>query len=122
MTNTNKSLILRGRSEVYYDEIRKIPVLSPEEERRLAMKWFKHRDRDAGQKLVISNLRFVVKIAREYSKYGFKLSDLVQEGNLGLLHALDRFDPRKGFRLISYAVWWIRAYIQAYVLRSWSVV
>lgn len=97
-------------------------MLSVEQEKELAIKWYEERDRDAGQKLVISNLRFVVKIAKEYSKYGVKLSDLIQEGNLGLMHAVDKFDPHKGHRLITYAVWWIRAYIQAFILRSMSIV
>jgi RNA polymerase sigma-32 factor len=119
---TTKQLAVRDGLDVYLQGIRNIPVLSREEESRLAKLWYEKRDRDAGQKLVLSNLRFVVKIAREYAKYGFRLGDLIQEGNLGLMHAVDRFDPRKGFRLISYAVWWIRAYIQAYVLRSWSMV
>jgi RNA polymerase sigma-32 factor len=122
MGKKTKSLALVPKSDIYLEQIRKIPVLSPAEEHELATRWFEERDREAGQKLVISNLRFVVKIAREYARYGFKLADLVQEGNLGLLHALDRFDPRRGYRLISYAVWWIRAYIQSYVLRSWSIV
>ena len=117
-----RQLTLRDGLEFYLQGIRKIPLLSREEEHRLAMEWFTHREREAGQTLVISNLRFVVKIAREYLKYGFRMGDLIQEGNLGLLHAVDRFDPRKGHRLISYAVWWIRAYIQAYILRSWSLV
>jgi len=122
MTKRNHLPIVRDTADRYIDQIRAIPVLSREEEYRLATLWFRDRDRDAGQKLVISNLRFVVKIAREYVRYGFKFQDLIQEGNMGLLHALDKFDPRKGYRLISYAVWWIRAYIQAYVLKSWSIV
>ncbi len=120
-TNTT-ALTLRGGLQTYFDQIAQIPVLSREEEFELATQWYETRDRDVGQRLVVSNLRFVVKIAREYSKYGFRMADLVQEGNLGLLHAIDRFDPRKGFRLITYAVWWIRAYIQAFILRSWSMV
>jgi RNA polymerase sigma-32 factor len=77
---------------------------------------------EAAEKLVVSNLRFVVKIAHEYRNYGMKLPDLVQEGNIGLMHAVKKFDPYKGYRLISYAVWWIRAYIQNYLIKSWSLV
>jgi len=117
-----RGLPVRDGLDVYLRDITKIPVLSRKEERKLADLWFEKRDPEAGRMLVISNLRFVLKIAREYSRYGLKLSDLVQEGNLGLLRAVDKFDPRKGFRLISYAVWWIRAYIQSFVLRSWSLV
>jgi RNA polymerase sigma-32 factor len=77
---------------------------------------------EAAEKLIVSNLRFVVKIAHEYRSYGFKLADLIQEGNVGLIHAVKKFDPYKGYRLISYAVWWIRAYIQNYLIKSWSIV
>jgi RNA polymerase sigma-32 factor len=77
---------------------------------------------EAAEKLVVSNLRFVVKIAHEYRNYGIKLADLVQEGNIGLMHAVKKFDPYRGYRLISYAVWWIRAYIQNYIIKSWSLV
>jgi len=77
---------------------------------------------EAAEKLIVSNLRFVVKIAHEYHNYGFKLADLIQEGNIGLIHAVKKFDPYKGYRLISYAVWWIRAYIQNYLIKSWSIV
>ncbi|MFH1017988.1 MAG: RNA polymerase factor sigma-32 [Pseudomonadota bacterium] len=122
MKPKSTALTIRSSLDLYMEQVRRIPVLSREEEKKLALLWFKKRDREAGQKLVISNLRFVVKVAREYLRYGFRLPDLIQEGNLGLLHSIDRFDPRKGYRLISYAVWWIRAYIQAFVLRSWSVV
>jgi RNA polymerase sigma-32 factor len=122
MKQKTTALALRNSLDLYLDQVRRIPVLSREEEKELALRWVDKRDREAGQKLVISNLRFVVKIAREYVRYGFKLQDLIQEGTLGLLHAVDRFDPRRGFRLISYAVWWIRAYLQSFVLRSWSIV
>ena len=108
--------------DAYFQQIGRIPLLSSEEEKELAKKWFEDRDPEAGQKLVLSNLRFVVKIAREYSKYGIKMSDLIQEGNMGLMHAVDKFDPNKGYRLITYAVWWIRAYVQSFVLRSLSIV
>jgi len=82
----------------------------------------KYNDVAAAEKLIVSNLRFVVKIAHEYRSYGFKLADLIQEGNIGLIHAVKKFDPYKGYRLISYAVWWIRAYIQNYLIKSWSIV
>ena len=116
------SLALRDGTSHYLEQISKIPVLSKEEESKLAKIWFETRDREAGQKLVVSNLRFVVKIAKEYTRYGFKLPELIQEGNMGLMHALDKFEPNRGYRLITYAVWWIRAYIQSYILRSWSMV
>jgi RNA polymerase sigma-32 factor len=118
----NQNLVLRDGLDIYLREVNRVPLLSRQEERRLADQWFFHRDREAGRQLVVSNLRFVVKIAHEYTRYGFKLADLIQEGNLGLLHAVDRFDPRRGFRLITDAVWWIRAHMQAFVLRSWSIV
>jgi len=86
------------------------------------MRLKKDNDVSAAEKLIVSNLRFVVKIAHEYRNYGFKLADLIQEGNVGLIHAVKKFDPEKGYRLISYAVWWIRAYIQNYLIRSWSIV
>ena len=103
-------------------EISRFPVLAAEEEFRLAVRLVKYNDMEAAEKLVVSNLRFVVKIAHEYRNYGIKLADLVQEGNIGLMHAVRKFDPYKGYRLISYAVWWIRAYIQNYIIKSWSLV
>jgi RNA polymerase sigma-32 factor len=115
-------LMVRDGLDLYFREIHRVPVLSRVEERRFADLWYEKRDREAGRTLVLSNLRFVVKVAQEYTRYGFRLADLIQEGNLGLLHAVDRFDPRKGYRLITYAVWWIKAYIQAFILRSWSIV
>ncbi len=116
------ALIVRDSTDLYFQNLKNLPILSAEEEKKVAMKWFETRDREAGQKLVLSNLRFVVKIAKEYSKYGFKMQDLIQEGNMGLMHAVDKYDPRKGYRLITYAVWWIRAYIQSSILKSWSIV
>ena len=111
-----------GTLDLYIAEINRFPLLSPEEEFRLAVRLKKHNDVQAAEKLIVSNLRFVVKIAHEYRSYGFKLADLIQEGNVGLIHAVKKFDPYKGYRLISYAVWWIRAYIQNYLIRSWSIV
>ena len=108
--------------DIYISEINRFPVLSPEEEFKLAVRFKKYNDVEAAEKLVVSNLRFVVKIAHEYRNYGVKLSDLIQEGNIGLMHAVKKFDPYKGYRIISYAVWWIRAYIQNYIIKTWSLV
>jgi len=108
--------------DIYISEINHFPILSAEEEFRLAVKFEKYNDVEAAEKLVVSNLRFVVKIAHEYRNYGIKLADLIQEGNIGLMHAVKKFDPYKGYRLISYAVWWIRAYIQNFIIKSWSLV
>ena len=96
--------------------------LKAEEEFELAVRFMKNTTLEAAEKLVTSNLRFVVKIAHEYRNYGMKLIDLIQEGNIGLMHAVKKFNPYKGYRLISYAVWWIRAYIQNYIIKSWSLV
>jgi RNA polymerase sigma-32 factor len=106
---------------LYMGEIKKFPVLSPEEEHRYAVKFYEEKDLEAAHTLITSNLRFVVKIASEYRDYGLKMVDLIQEGNVGLMMAVRKFDPYKGIRLISYAVWWIRAYIQNYVLSAWSL-
>jgi len=111
-----------GTLDLYMAEINKFTILPAEEEFRLAVRFKKYNDMEAAEKLVTSNLRFVVKIAHEYKKYGAKLIDLVQEGNIGLMHAVKKFDPYKGFRLISYAVWWIRAYMHNYIIKSWSIV
>lgn len=111
-----------GTLDLYITEINRFSILSAEEEFALAVRLVKYNDMEAAEKLVVSNLRFVVKIAHEYRNYGIKLADLVQEGNIGLMHAVKKFDPYKGYRLISYAVWWIRAYIQNYIIKSWSLV
>ncbi len=108
--------------DIYMAEIARFPILKPEEEFKLAVRFVKHNDMQAAEKLVTANLRFVVKIAHEYKNYGAKLIDLIQEGNIGLMHAVKKFDPYKGYRLISYAVWWIRAYMQNFVIKSWSIV
>ena len=108
--------------DIYISQINQFPILTAKEEFKLAVRFRKHSDMEAAEKLVVSNLRFVVKIAHEYKNYGIKLLDLIQEGNIGLMHAVKKFDPYKGYRLISYAVWWIRAYIQNFVIRSWSLV
>lgn len=106
----------------YLAEISNYPVLSREEEYKLAMKYKNDGDLEAARKLVTSNLKFVVRVANEYKNYGLNTMDLIQEGNVGLMHAVKGFDPTKGYRLISYAVWWIRAYIQNYIVKSWSLV
>jgi len=108
--------------DLYISEINRFAILTPEEEFKLAVRYKKYNDMEAAEKLVVSNLRFVVKIAHEYRNYGVKLPDLIQEGNIGLMHAVKKFDPYRGYRLISYAVWWIRAYIQNFVIKSWSLV
>jgi RNA polymerase sigma-32 factor len=113
---------ITGTLNLYIAEINRFSLLTPEEEFKLAVRLKKYNDVAAAEKLIVSNLRFVVKIAHEYRSYGFKLADLIQEGNIGLIHAVKKFDPYKGYRLISYAVWWIRAYIQNYLIKSWSIV
>src|SRR5687768_167504 len=111
-----------GSLAMYLSEINQFPLLTQPEEQRLARLFRDGGDFKAGHTLVTSNLRFVVKISQEYRTYGIKLADLIQEGNIGLMQAVNRFDPDKGYRLISYAVWWIRAYIHNFILRSWSLV
>ena len=106
----------------YLHRIDQYALLTPEEEHELAIAWRKHGDARAAARLATANLRFVVKIAFEYRTYGMRLLDLIQEGNLGLLVAVDRFDPDRGVRLTTYAVWWIRAYIQEHIRRQWSMV
>jgi len=110
-----------GSLSMYLAEINQYKLLTQEEEQKLARRFTKG-DLKAGHTMVTSNLRFVVKVAYEYRSYGIKMSDLIQEGNIGLMKAVQKFDPDKGIRLISYAVWWIRAYIQNYILKSWSLV
>jgi RNA polymerase sigma-32 factor len=111
-----------GTLDLYIAEINRFPLLTADEEFKLAVRLKKYNNVEAAEKLIVSNLRFVVKIAHEYRSYGFALADLIQEGNVGLIHAVKKFDPYKGYRLISYAVWWIRAYIQNYLIKSWSLV
>ena len=108
--------------ELYMSEINRFPILKADEEFQLAVRFRRYNDVEAAEKLVVSNLRFVVKIAHKYRSYGVKLADLIQEGNIGLMHAVKKFDPYRGCRLLSYAVWWIRAYIQNFIIRSWSLV
>ncbi len=112
--------LLSGES--YLREINLLPLLTPEKEFKLATRYRKYNDREAAEELVTSNLRFVVKVAFEYKTYGIKLLDLIQEGNIGLMMAIMKFNPYKGYRFISYAVWWIRAYIRNFIMKSWSLV
>ena len=106
----------------YLAQIRKFPILTHEEETNFARRWRQHGDRDAAYRLVTSHLRLVAKIAMRYRGYGLPIADIVSEGNIGLMHAVRRFDPERGIRLSTYAMWWIKATIQEYVLRSWSLV
>jgi RNA polymerase sigma-32 factor len=106
----------------YLDDIRKFPMLEPGEEFMLAKRWQEHEDSDAAEKLVTSHLRLVARIAMGYRGYGLPIGEVISEGNVGLMQAVKRFDPDKGFRLATYAMWWIRASIQEYILRSWSLV
>jgi RNA polymerase sigma-32 factor len=106
----------------YLDEIRRFPMLEPQQEYMLAKSWREHGDRDAAHKLVTSHLRLVAKIEMGYRGYGLPISEVVSEGNVGLMQAVKRFEPDKGFRLATYAMWWIKAAIQEYILRSWSLV
>ncbi|MBN9354015.1 MAG: RNA polymerase sigma factor RpoH [Hyphomicrobium denitrificans] len=106
----------------YLEEIRKFPMLAPDEEYMLAKRWQQHEDSDAAEKLVTSHLRLVARIAMGYRGYGLPIGEVISEGNVGLMQAVKRFDPEKGFRLATYAMWWIRASIQEYILRSWSLV
>lgn len=108
--------------KVYLAEIDRYPILSRERENELALKYKETGDSESLNVLVTSNLRFVIKVALGYKNYGVRIMDLIQEGNLGLIKAVERFDPDKGYRLISYAVWWIKAYIQNHIIKSWSMV
>ncbi len=106
----------------YLEEIRRFPMLEPQDEYMLAKRWREHGDRDAAHNLVTSHLRLVAKIAMGYRGYGLPISEVISEGNVGLMQAVKRFEPEKGFRLATYAMWWIKAAIQEYILRSWSLV
>src|SRR5260221_345978 len=106
----------------YLEEIRRFPMLERQEEYMLAKRWREHGDRDAAHKLVTSHLRLVIKIARDHGGYGLPISEVISEGNVGLMQAVERFEPEKGFRFATYAVWWIKAAIQEYILRSLSLV
>lgn len=114
--------VVKNSLESYLIKIDQFPLLTPEEEFQLALKYRKYNDIEAAHKLITSNLRFVVRIALEYRTYGVKLADLIQEGNVGLMIAVKKFNPYRRYRFISYAVWWIRAYIQNYIIKTWSLV
>jgi RNA polymerase sigma-32 factor len=116
--------ILSGEAGLtqYPEQIRRFPMLEPQEEFMLAKRWREHGDRDAAHKLVTSHLRLVAKVAMRYRGYGLPIAEVISEGNVGLMQAVKRFEPDKGFRLTTYAMWWIRAAIQEYILRSWSLV
>ncbi len=119
---SSKALTSSDPLVIYLNEIRRYKVLTKEEEQAIAKKYFETKDPEAAQTLVKANLRFVVKIAAEYSKFGAKMIDLIQEGNVGLMHAVREFNPYRGAKLITYAVWWIRGYIQEYLMRQYSMV
>jgi RNA polymerase sigma-32 factor len=121
MTTTMNLPVVADSMTRYLAEIRKFPLLSAEDERQLAIRFYEEKDLAAAHRLVTANLRFVVKVAGEYRSYGLKMLDLIQEGNVGLMMAVRKFNPYKGIRLISYAVWWIRAYIQNFIISSWSL-
>ena len=114
--------VIKNSLETYLVQINRFPLLTQEEEFQLAVKYRKYDDIVAAQKLITSNLRFVVKIAFEYKSYGVKIQDLIQEGNIGLMMAVKKFNPYKGYRFISYAIWWIRAYMQNFIIKTWSLV
>ncbi len=118
--------VIKNSLEAYLLQINQFPLLTQEEEFKLAVRYRKYYDKEEGieaaHKLITSNLRFVVKVAFEYKSYGVKLQDLVQEGNIGLMMAVKKFNPYKGYRFISYAIWWIRAYIQNFIIKTWSLV
>ena len=114
--------VVKGSLESYLVQINQFALLTPDEEFKLAVKYRKYNDIEAAQKLITANLRFVVKVVFEYKSYGVKLLDLIQEGNIGLMMAVKKFNPYKGYRFISYAVWWIRAYIQNFIIKTWSLV
>jgi len=113
---------VKNSMESYMIQINQFPLLTREEEFKLAVKYRKYNDIEAAQQLITSNLRFVVKVVFEYKSYGVKLQDLIQEGNIGLMMAVKKFNPYKGYRFISYAIWWIRAYIQNFIIKTWSLV
>ena len=121
MLSTNLPTV-KNSMESYLIQINQFPLLTREEEFKLAVKYRKYEEIEAAQKLITSNLRFVVKVAFEYKSYGVKLQDLIQEGNIGLMMAVKKFNPYKGYRFISYAIWWIRAYIQNFIIKTWSLV
>jgi RNA polymerase sigma-32 factor len=122
MARSLPSVSAHGGLTRYLEEIRQFPMLEPQQEYMLAKSWREHGDRDAAHQLVTSHLRLVARIAMGYRGYGLPIGEVISEGNVGLMQAVKRFDPDKGFRLATYAMWWIRAAIQEYILRSWSLV
>src|SRR5712672_3171966 len=121
-TRPQPALVRNGRGKGYLSDIRRFAMLESDQEYKLAKRWREHGDRDAANKLVTSHLRLAAKIAMGYRGYGLPISEIISEGNVGLMQALNRFEPEKGFRFSTYAMWWIRASIQDYILRSWSLV
>jgi len=123
MSNIKFPIVTQDTTLVrYLEEIRKFPMLSEEEEHSLALRWYEHKDIEAAQKLVTSHLRLVAKIATQFKGYGLPMSDMISEGSVGLMIAVKKYDPHKGYRLATYAMWWIKATFQDYILKSWSMV
>jgi RNA polymerase sigma-32 factor len=122
LTRPQPVFVRTGRGKGYLDDIRRFAMLERDQEYRLAKRWREHGDRDAANQLVTSHLRLAAKVAMGYRGYGLPVSEIISEGNVGLMQALNRFEPEKGFRFATYAIWWIRASIQDYILRSWSLV
>ena len=121
-TRRQPALVRDGHGKAYLYDVRRFAMLERDQEYELAKRWREHGDRDAADQLVTSHLRLAVKIAMGYRGYGLPVSEIIAEGNVGLMQALNRFEPEKGFRFATYAMWWIRACIQDYILRSWSLV
>jgi RNA polymerase sigma-32 factor len=122
LTRPQPAFVRDGRGKGYLEEIRRFAMLERDQEYRLAKRWREHGDREAANQLVTSHLRLAAKVAMGYRGYGLPVSEIISEGNVGLMQALNRFEPEKGFRFATYAIWWIRASIQDYILRSWSLV
>ena len=122
LTRPQPAFVRNGRGKGYLDDIRRFAMLERDQEYRLAKRWREQGDRDAANQLVTSHLRLAAKVAMGYRGYGLPVSEIISEGNVGLMQALNRFEPEKGFRFATYAIWWIRASIQDYILRSWSLV
>ena len=123
MAQTLPSIVSgEGGLSRYLEEIRRFPMLQPQEEYMLAKRFLEHQDTSAAHRLVTSHLRLVAKIAMGYRGYGLPIGEVISEGNVGLMQAVKKFEPERGFRLATYAMWWIKAAIQEYILRSWSLV
>jgi RNA polymerase sigma-32 factor len=122
LTRRQPAFVRDGRGKGYLSDIGRFAMLERDQEYRLAKRWREHGDRDAANQLVTSHLRLAAKVAMGYRGYGLPVSEIISEGNVGLMQALNRFEPEKGFRFATYAIWWIRASIQDYILRSWSLV